>query len=280
MAAITFRSPAPHLQPFVSTYWHLEADLPDRTIQSYIPGITVAWIFNLDDAGLIRHANGSPDASDDLPACFVKGPTTVASHVEPAATTRNYGIAFKAGAASLFTAVPLGELRDRMLDLFALDDRDLALLARLVQSSGFDDVTRLFDRFLSSRLSDATDIHLGRMLYHGLCRSAGSGQSRFVLSSGYSERHLRRLFQDKLGTSPKTAARIGRLRYTLDAMQRGVQPLSQIASSAGYFDQAHLNREFKAMIGASPIVFQSNLAPLARRFNEFEASPKPDRASR
>ena len=94
-----------------------------------------------------------------------------------------------------------------------------------------------------------------------------------------SDRHHRRLFRDNLGASPKTVARIERLRRAVNVMTSSTLPLSDVAAMTGYFDQAHLNRDFRAMIGSSPIAFQSNLAPIAGRFNAFEANPQFDRSS-
>jgi len=43
-----------------------------------------------------------------------------------------------------------------------------------------------------------------------------------------------------------------RLRYAREALRRSRQPLAQIAVEAGFYDQAHLGRHFKARFGISP----------------------------
>ncbi|HYO93212.1 MAG TPA: helix-turn-helix domain-containing protein [Polyangiaceae bacterium] len=72
--------------------------------------------------------------------------------------------------------------------------------------------------------------------------------------SGYSDRQLRRKFQESLGLSPKEYARTLRLRSVL---RRGSAQANwaEIAASAGYYDQAHLVDDFKAALGLPPGAF-------------------------
>ncbi|MBW8801034.1 MAG: AraC family transcriptional regulator [Streptomyces sp.] len=48
--------------------------------------------------------------------------------------------------------------------------------------------------------------------------------------------------------------RVLRFRHALRLLDAHL-PLSQIAAACGYYDQAHLNRDFKAMTGRSPSRF-------------------------
>lgn len=68
---------------------------------------------------------------------------------------------------------------------------------------------------------------------------------------GWSGRHLTDRFRAEVGLRPKEAARV--IRF--DRARRRVSPairLADIAADAGYFDQAHLAREFHALAGCSP----------------------------
>jgi AraC-like DNA-binding protein len=70
---------------------------------------------------------------------------------------------------------------------------------------------------------------------------------------GVSERHLRRVFDETIGVSPKTFAKLTRFRRALGAA-RGESQASwaTIAAAAGYYDQAHLIAEFRAIAGVTP----------------------------
>src|SRR5258708_348004 len=70
---------------------------------------------------------------------------------------------------------------------------------------------------------------------------------------GASERQLRRAFVEAVGLSPKQYLRVLRFRRVLDEARRTAAPSwSDLAASAGYYDQAHLIADFGAMTGATP----------------------------
>ncbi|KAB8163305.1 helix-turn-helix domain-containing protein [Streptomyces sp. 3MP-14] len=65
---------------------------------------------------------------------------------------------------------------------------------------------------------------------------------------GLSERQLHRRSQAAFGYGPKTLTRVLRMGRALAAARGGV-PLARVAAEAGYADQAHLSREFRALAG-------------------------------
>jgi AraC-like DNA-binding protein len=77
--------------------------------------------------------------------------------------------------------------------------------------------------------------------------------SEVATALGVSERHLRRVFRDTVGVGPKTFARLERFRSALDAARAQQAPSwAAIAEGAGYYDQAHLVAELRAMAGVKP----------------------------
>ncbi len=78
---------------------------------------------------------------------------------------------------------------------------------------------------------------------------------------GMSERHLRRVFREAVGVSPKTFAKLARFRRALRAA-RADAPMgwASIAAAAGYYDQAHLIAEFRAISGVTPRALLDELA--------------------
>ncbi|WP_211349320.1 helix-turn-helix domain-containing protein [Micromonospora pisi] len=73
---------------------------------------------------------------------------------------------------------------------------------------------------------------------------------------GWSGRHLSQQFRTETGLSPKGAARVVRFDRTRRLLQRqaasGQPPtLADLATTCGYYDQAHLAREFREFAGCS-----------------------------
>lgn len=70
--------------------------------------------------------------------------------------------------------------------------------------------------------------------------------------SGYSERHLNRLFLTQIGMNIKNYARLTRFNYVLKHIQKSPCFFSALSQQAGYFDQAHFDKDFKAISGVTP----------------------------
>jgi AraC-like DNA-binding protein len=75
-----------------------------------------------------------------------------------------------------------------------------------------------------------------------------------------SVRSLQRLFSQYVGVSPKWVIRRYRLHELLERMHSGEQPdWAQLAAELGYFDQAHLSNDFKAITGYTPTEYRGRL---------------------
>ena len=81
---------------------------------------------------------------------------------------------------------------------------------------------------------------------------------------------LRQHFLDNIGLLPKELCKIWRLNNFLLHSQSATQTLTESAMNAGYFDQAHLNREFKCLLGQTPKRYLNSAEP---HFNQgFQAA--------
>ena len=80
--------------------------------------------------------------------------------------------------------------------------------------------------------------------------TADSDIATLVRTGGCSHKHFVALFRDAIGLPPKRYARVLRLQRTLQSQTEG--GWSERALDAGYSDQAHLQREFRALTGLTP----------------------------
>lgn len=90
-------------------------------------------------------------------------------------------------------------------------------------------------------------------------------------SLGWSRRRIERVFARELGIRPKLFARIVRLNSVLaglDAAERA--SAVEMALDAGYFDQAHLLRDFRVLAGRTPRQGRERDGELARNFTHPE----------
>ena len=70
-------------------------------------------------------------------------------------------------------------------------------------------------------------------------------------SFGWSRRHFAVRFRDELGMPPKALARLLRFERAVKRLRAGDE-LADLALEAGYYDQAHFNRDFRAFAGITP----------------------------
>ena len=78
---------------------------------------------------------------------------------------------------------------------------------------------------------------------------------------GRSRRHLAAQFRDQIGLPPKSVARILRFNRAVSLLSRPDADLAGIAFECGYYDQAHLNRDFRAFAEKSPGAFARQIVP-------------------
>lgn len=78
--------------------------------------------------------------------------------------------------------------------------------------------------------------------------------------ASYSERHLSRLFQDQIGTTIKGYTRLARFTYVLGQMQTSPCFLAALSQKAGYYDQPHFDKDFKAISGMTPQAYLENMS--------------------
>ena len=87
--------------------------------------------------------------------------------------------------------------------------------------------------------------------------------------SGYSERHLNRLFLAQIGMNIKNYARLIRFNYVLKHIQTSPCFFAALSQQAGYFDQAHFDKDFKAISGVSPQKYLKTMSDFYYDGTEF-----------
>lgn len=102
-----------------------------------------------------------------------------------------------------------------------------------------------------------------------LSRAGGAIPVETVASRvGWCRRNLERRFREQVGLSPKTAARMLRLRRAFRLLRGGLT-INEVASRCKYYDQAHFVNDFKALTGITPTAYaprgpsEHNHLPLA-----------------
>ncbi|GAA4084397.1 helix-turn-helix transcriptional regulator [Streptomyces hundungensis] len=152
-------------------------------------------------------------------------------------------------------ALPMRELTNRVVGLDdVLGAEARVLVERLAAASSWAVRFDVLDGVLLSRLrrgpEPAPEVgHAWRLL----TGSAGAVPiTRLADEVGWSRSYLVRRFTEQVGLTPKTSARVLRFRRAAQLLACGPVDLAGIAAGCGFYDQAHLTREFRALAGLTP----------------------------
>jgi AraC-like DNA-binding protein len=81
-------------------------------------------------------------------------------------------------------------------------------------------------------------------------------------ASGWSHRHFTERFRTGVGVAPKAFARIARFEAAFARLAEATRPRwAELALDCGYFDQAHMIRDFRELAGATPTEVLRRRAP-------------------
>ena len=88
---------------------------------------------------------------------------------------------------------------------------------------------------------------------------------------GWSTRQLQRRFKSAVGISPKLFSRMRRFQRVFCAMENVATGWANAAVDSGYYDQAHLIRDFRDFTGQTPTALLDQEIDLSRRFVQCRA---------
>lgn len=167
------------------------------------------------------------------------------------------------GTSEAVLGVPAAELTGRIVALEDLwgDAPARRLYAQLAEVCDPSAAALLLDRAIAERLAKARNRPANVQLALAAADKLTKTNVNLVaLDLGVSERHLRRIFHEAIGVSPKMFTKLSRFHYAIRAARAEARPRwANIAATAGYYDQAHLIADFRAIAGATPRAFMGEL---------------------
>jgi AraC-like DNA-binding protein len=194
---------------------------------------------------------------------LIAGPYSRSFDIDPSRSTSVIGILFRPGAARVFFPVAAHELHNTDIALRELHSGEADRLLNDV-CSATDDHARflVLEEYLSRKLANAAPIHpavgyaVEQLSREGTVRRV----RRIQLDAGLSHTRFIQLFREHVGLTPKLFCRVRRFGALLDRVKKGM-PVNwaQLAADCGYFDQAHLIRDFRAFAGMTPIEYSRTM---------------------
>ncbi|MBB4663054.1 AraC family transcriptional regulator [Conexibacter arvalis] len=260
---IAHRLPPPELRGVVQRYVGWFEQTPQPLRRRELPVGAVPVIVSFGDPFVLSDADGG---RRDKRCSFVAGMHDRWSVVEHDGRSHGVEIYFTPLGARRVLGLPLRELTNMEVELEDVLGGVIGreLVERLATAPSWAERFALLDATIAARLADALQpAPMVAWAWRRLRESDGRVAVGALASEiGCSRRHLVAQLHEQLGLPPKTLARVLRFNRAVELLQRddGTR-FGEIALDCGYYDQAHLNRDFRAFAGDPPSAFLARRLP-------------------
>ncbi len=239
-------APGGEASGFVECYWVLEGAEPG-SVQRVVPDGRPELIFNLG-APFEAWRDGEWHAQAQ---CFLVGQITAPLLLRATAGSHIVGVRLGPAGAAQLLGIPAQELTGRTVPL---DELGLKQLAEMRDAGDIEKALLQRRRREDPLIDEAVRLLSGSL-------DVAAVASRL----GVSSRQLERRFKAQVGISPKLFARIRRFQRVFPAIENDGAGWVDAAADCGYYDQAHLIRDFREFAGEPPAALLAG-DELARHF--------------
>jgi AraC-like DNA-binding protein len=259
------RLPAPLLRPYVHLYQGYQEMAPSVTRRSTVPISRIAFILGFG-APLVTGYQQKPAEPH---GAFIAGLTDLTGYYEWSGLSQGIQADLTPLGAYQVFGVSMADVAHQVVEISDLIGRQGSeLMERLATTPDWQTRFNLVDAFIAGRLADARSASPAvAWAWRRLRQTNGTiPVGELAGEIGWSGKHLISRFREQIGLPPKTVARIMRFERASDLLLREeALTFSQVAARTGYYDQAHLNRDFVDLAGVAPGEF------VRRMSTEFSA---------
>lgn len=198
-----------------------------------------------------------------LSPCFVAGPIIHRHNITPGRDHVMIKVGFQPGGLYRLLGIPMGELlcRDGFDGVELLGEGINEINQRLREASSLYKMKTIVEQFLLKKADKLKPVLPIDHVLPLLIKERGLVRIDVLASHAcLSTRQFERVFQQRIGLSPKYFSRMVRFAqaWIIKEQQPDVSWI-KIAHECGYFDQMHLIRDFQEFAGINPSSIESEL---------------------
>ena len=249
---IPLRSP---LQDYVTAIW--EAKASPGCNETILPQGVVEIIFNFSDPMSAKMPEGFQILK--APKCFIQGMNTHVVQVNCSGYHHLFGIRLHPHMIkSMFGILP-SELKNTSLDLSLLRPRFDELWDQLAEAEDFNARVNIIENNFSMPVNKACE-RTGVLSNLFLSGGVDSFQSVDALAKEvcYSTRQLNRITNNLFGISAEELTVYKKYMEAVNYMHFSEASLTDVAYTAGFYDQSHFCRVFKSYSGITAKTYRDN----------------------
>ncbi|HJZ98821.1 MAG TPA: helix-turn-helix domain-containing protein [Candidatus Solibacter sp.] len=249
------RKPRGPLAGFVELLWYWNGPARPHAFERLLPDGSMELVINLREDEIRVYDRRDLNRFERLESAALVGPHSEYFVIDTAEQGCVMGVHFRPGGAFPFMRLPACELHGQhvsMCDLwggFARELRDRVLCAQTIEHR-FD----VLESALTARAARPLAHHPA--VAYALREFCGGGTrtvADVIDTTGLSARRFIELFKHQIGMPPKQYCRVQRFQRVICGLGPPTSvDWADVAAENGYFDQAHLIHEFRAISGLTP----------------------------
>lgn len=252
----TLATAAAPLGEMVTSYGGFDETTLDPAVRRELPAASLVLLLSLaEPLSLSRSGEGSGYCRSQAALVGVSRTGVVAAHAGRQSVLE---VQLSPLAARTVFGVAAAELTDQIVDLTELWADTSQLLERLRMAPDWADRFHLIEAALGERVDEGSvvDSVLAGAWQQVLDARGDVGLQVLREQTGWSRKRLAARFRAEIGLPPKAMASLTRFQHAVNLLRRpGHRSLAAVALTCGYYDQAHLNREFRELAGCTPTEF-------------------------
>ncbi|NNG40386.1 AraC family transcriptional regulator [Flexivirga sp. ID2601S] len=258
VATLDRPAPDPALEAWVEHYWLLRWQLPSgMTYRSSTVPVSSCNL-TVEHGGCRRHGAATGGV-------FVTGVVSRRRFdVELTGSGGVVGVKFRPGGFTALTGLDAAALRDRVVPAASLLPSAEGLADCRPDQA---DVVARLDRYLLGLPARRDDDFATLRRAIEILESAEPAitAAEFADQCGLGLRSLQRLCRRYVGVGPQWLIARARVHAAIERLHDGDDaPLAELATDLGWFDQAHMGRDFAALVGEPPGAYRDRQRAIER----------------
>jgi AraC-like DNA-binding protein len=248
-------SPSRQLTPFVKSYWGLEHQVPrgGDYVHRIVPNGLSELIFYLGD--LPESLDREKSITENT---LLSGQQKEYYDLRISGKLSLFSIIFQPHGLMVFFDIPVHELFNQNVPLkYILKEVVGELEDSLHEAADFSERIRLVEEFLQKRLiksSKKYEFERIRCTIELINQQRGQVDiDTLAHHSCLSRKQFERIFQEHVGSSPGQFLKTVRFQQAVhEKSMDGKLSLTELSYLSGYYDQSHMNADFRKLAGMTP----------------------------
>jgi len=170
-------------------------------------------------------------------------------------------IEFRPAGLYALTGINQSELTDQTIAFEAVNPALSKMISDIVEKTeSVDELLTGLDMLLLENMYAAYHPQL-KQIFQAIYHCAGSVNIKKLSDEAhYSERQLNRIFQQHVGVSGKSFARLVRINHAFRLLKNPKSSLTFMSDVMGFYDVSHFIRDFGLVCGITPQAYRNNMS--------------------